>query len=143
MDLVLYKWEEFDDNGIWHHKDISKELLREDKIIKDINEHPEIIFATYAYIKVYSKTLFEHLNFSPGTYQDVFPSAKVMINAKKIYVAGDITVYYRQYISSSSKDVSIQNYVNLLNASRQVIGLREDNPKYYDILSFLALKIAY
>lgn len=143
IDLVLYRWEEFDEAGLWNTSDLCKDLLKEDRIITDIKDHPEIIFATYAYIKVYYKPLFKYLNFLPGTYQDVLPSAEVMINAKKIYVTGDITVYYRQYLTSSSKDVSIQNYLNLLNVSKQIIDLREKYQEYYDMLSFLALRIAY
>ena len=143
VDLVIYKWEEFDEKGLWNKKEISKELLREDKIITNIKDYPEIIFANYAYIKVYHKRLFKYLKFPPRTYQDVCPSARVMINAKKIYVAGDITVYYRQYHFSASKDVSCQNYLNLLIASKQVIDLRDKYPEFYDLLSFLALKIAY
>lgn len=143
VDLVIYKWEEFDENGLWHKKDIGKEILREEKIITNINDYPEIILDNYAYIKVYSKRLFSYLKFPPRTYEDICTSAKVMINAKKIYVAGDITVYYRQYSSSSSKDASCQNYLNLLIASKQVIDLRDKNPQYYELLSFLALRSAY
>ena len=143
IDLVLYRWEEFDEAGLWNTSDLCKDLLKEDRIITNIKDHPEIIFACYAYIKVYSKSLFKHLNFPPRTYQDNIVSCRVMINAKKIHVAGDICVYYRQRMDSSSKDLSNQNEFNLLTASKQVIDLRDENPEYYDILSFLALKSAY
>lgn len=143
VDLVLFRWEEFDDKGLWNRKDRCKELLKEDKVITNIKEYPEIIFASYAYIKVYPRKLFKYLDFPPGTYQDNIVSCRVMINAEKIFVAGDICVYYRQRSDSSSRDLSNQNDFNLLNSAKMVIDLRDENPQYYDILSFLALKSTY
>ena len=67
-----------------------------------------------------------------------------MINANKIYVSEDICAYYRQRPDSTSKEVSARNYLNLLIASRQVLDLRDESDrKYYDVLSFLALKLTY
>ncbi|SFL66527.1 Glycosyltransferases involved in cell wall biogenesis [Methanobrevibacter olleyae] len=143
IDLVIYKWEEFNENGLLNSSDIAKTSLKEHKIITNINDYPELIFATFAYIKVYSKRMFEFLDFPSGTYQDNIASARVMINANKIYVADDITVYYRQHEDSISHIISADNYLNILNASKHVIDLRDESPDYYDILSFLALKLVY
>ena len=144
VDLVMYKWEEFDENGLLNYNDIAKTSLKEHKIVTDINDYPELIFATYVYIKVYSRRLFEFLEFPPRSYQDNIASARVMINANKIYVSEDICAYYRQRSDSTSKEVSARNYINLLIASRQVLDLRDESDrKYYDVLSFLALKLTY
>lgn len=144
VDLVMYRWEEFNDKGMLNYSDIAKTSLKSHKIVMDINYYPELIFATYAYIKVYSKSLFEFLQFPPRSYQDNIASARVLINAKKIYVSEDICAYYRQRHDSTSKEVSANNYLNLLKASKQVIDLRnESDEKYYDVLSFLALKLTF
>lgn len=144
VDLVMYKWEEFDDRGLLNYNDIAKNTLKRHKIVTNINDYPELIFATYVYIKVYSKRLFKYLEFPPRSYQDNIVSARVMINSDKIYITEDVCCYYRQRPDSTSKEISTRNYLNLLIASKQVIDLRdESSSKYYDILSFLALKLTY
>lgn len=144
VDLVMYRWEEFDDNGLLDYPDIVKTSLKNHKIVTDINDYPELIFATYVYIKVYSKRLFEFLEFPPKSYQDNIASARVMVNANKIYVSEDICAYYRQRSDSTSKEISARNYLNLLTASKQVLNLRaESDERYYDVLSYLALKLTY
>jgi glycosyltransferase involved in cell wall biosynthesis len=144
VDLVMYKWEEFDENGLLNHNDLAKTSLKQHKIVTDINESPKLIFATYVYIKVYAKRLFPYLVFPPLSYQDNIASARVMINANKIYVADDICCYYRQREDSVSKEVSARNYLNILIAAKQVLDLRESSSdKYYNVLSYLALKLTY
>lgn len=143
VDLVLFRWEEFDENGLLNTKDLCKDLLKEDKIITDIKDYPEIIFATYAYIKVYSRKLFKYLDFPERNYQDNVVSARVMKNSKRIYVAGDIIVYYRQHDIQSTRKPPVSKYLDVLNSSRQVIDLREDCLDYYDLISFLSLKLVY
>lgn len=143
VDLVMYKWEEFNENGLLNSKDIAKTSLEKHKIVTSLNQSPELIFATYAYIKVYSRRLFKYLDFPPLSYQDNIASARVMINARRIYIADDICCYYRQRSDSTSKEVSARNYLNLLIASKQVIDLRDESHEHYDVLSFLALKLVY
>ena len=144
VDLIMYKWEEFDDNGLLNRYELSKESLKEHKIVTDINESPELIFATYVYIKVYAKRLFPYLVFPPLSYQDNIASARVMINANKIYITEDICCYYRQRYDSVSKEVSARNYLNILIAAKQVLDLRDSSSdKFYNVLSFLALKLTY
>lgn len=144
VDLVLYRWEEFNEDGLLNWDTVPKKFLKEHKIITDINEYPEVIFATYVYIKVYAKRLFEYLDFPPRSFQDNIASARVMINSNKIYVSEDICCYYRQRKGSASHIISGENYLNLLKASKQVIDLRdESSEEYYDILSFLALRLTY
>ena len=103
VDLVMYKWEEFNENGLLNSKDIAKTSLEKHKIVTSLNQSPELIFATYAYIKVYSRRLFKYLDFPPLSYQDNIASARVMINARRIYIADDICCYYRQRSDSTSK----------------------------------------
>lgn len=144
VDLVMYKWEEFDDTGFLNYNDIAKNSLKNHKIVTNINDYPELIFATYVYIKVYSRRLFKYLEFPPRSYQDNIASARVMINSEKIYITEDICCYYRQRPDSVSKEISARNYLNLLIASKQIIDLRDDSSsEYYDVLSFLALKLTY
>lgn len=144
VDLIMYKWEEFDENGLLNRQDLAKTSLKQHKIITDINESPELIFATFVYIKVYAKRLFQYLVFPPRSYQDNIASATVMINANKMYIADDICCYYRQRGDSTSKEVSARNYLNILIAAKQVLDLRENSSdKYYNVLSYLALKLTY
>lgn len=144
VDMVLYRWEEFNENGLLNWDTVPKKFLKEHKIITDINEYPEVIFATYVYIKVYAKRLFPYLEFPSRSFQDNLSSARVMINSNKIYVSEDICCYYRQRKDSVSHEVSGENYLNLLKSSKQVIDLRdESSDEYYDILSFLALRLTY
>jgi len=103
-----------------------------------------LIFSTFAYIKVYAKRLFQYLLFPPLSYQDNIASARVMINANKIYVTEDICCYYRQRGDSVSKEVSARNYLNILISAKQVLDLRENSDdKYYNVLSYLALKLTF
>ena len=143
IDLIMYKWEEFNENGLLNRRDISKDLLKKNRLITDINEFPELIFATYAYIKVYSKSLFEYLEFPPIYFQDNIASARVLVNAKKIFISEDITIYYRQHDSQATSVLNSEKYFDVFKAAKQVINLREDYLHYYDILSFLALKLVY
>ena len=141
IDLVMYKWEEFDENGLLKHKDVAKSSLEKCRIVTSLNKSPELIFATFCYIKVYSRRLFKYIDFPPLSYQDNIVSARVMTNANKIYIADDICCYYRQRSDSVSKEVSARNYLNLLIASKQVMDLREYSREHYDVLSFLALRL--
>lgn len=143
VDLVIYKWEEFKGKELLNVNDVSKVLLREEKVVTDINDCPGLIFATYATIKVYSKRLFEFLEFPSITYEDNVVSARVMINSNKMYVADDITMFYRRHGNQITSIYSSKKYLDMLDASKQVIDLREDYPDYYDTLSFLALKLVY
>jgi len=144
LDLVMYKWEEFNEKGLLYRNDIAKTSLKQHKIVTNINDAPELIFATFAYIKVYAKRLFQYLVFPPRSYQDNIASARVMINANKIYVTEDICCYYRQRGDSVSKEVSARNYLNILISAKQVLDLRENSDdKYYNVLSYLALKLTF
>ena len=144
IDLVIYKWEEVNENGLLNRSDIAKTLLKEEKTITDINDFPEIIFATFAYIKVYSRRMSEFLEFAPSNFQDVIPSAKVMMNSKKMFVADDVTVFYRQHQGQVSTEMSARKYLTLISVTKEVIDLRDSSSEeYFDILSFLALKLVY
>ena len=143
IDLVIYKWEEFKGNQRLFVNDVAKVLLNEEKVVTDINDCPGLIFATYATIKVYSKRLFEFLEFPPITYEDNIVSARVMVNSNKMYVADDITMFYRRHGNQITSIFSSEKYLNILAASKQVIDLRDEYLDYYDTLSFLALKLVY
>ena len=143
IDLVIYRWEEFNENGLLNRKDVAKTLLEEEKVITNINDFPGLIFATYSGIKVYSKRLFEFLEFPSITYEDNVVSARAMLNSNKIYIADDIVMFYRRHGNQITKTSSSENYLDILAASKQVIDLRDDYLDYYDTISFLALKLVY
>jgi glycosyltransferase involved in cell wall biosynthesis len=143
IDLLIYKWEEFNENGLLNLNNVTKNLLKEEKVITNINDYPELIFATYAYIKVYSKRLVDYLEFPQILFEDNIVSARVMVNSNKIFIVDDITVYYRQHGNQITSEYSANKYLNVLASSKQIIDLREDYFEYYDVLSFLALRLLY
>ena len=75
----------FDSEGEIDSMDIHQEIYKEDRIITDLNEVPEVIFATSACNKVYPKKFFSYLNFPSMLYEDNIVAANVLINSKNQY----------------------------------------------------------
>lgn len=144
LDLLIFPYMELRNGKTVESNDLSSRALKESKTIRDLNDCPEIIFSTFAHIKIYSRDLIKYMIFPPlHSHQDNFPSANVMVNSRKIRVTTDFHSYYRVRSDSMSHAYNHKIALNLLKASKQILDLRQDHSQYFDVLSFLALKLVY
>lgn len=144
VDLLMFPFKEIKNGKIYESNDLISKALKEPKIITDLNECPELIFSTFAHIKIYSKDLIKYINFPAlKSHQDNIVSANVMVNCDKIMITNDFYHYYRVRDDSVSHSYNHNIALNLLKASKQIIDLRSITPEYYDVLSFLALKLVF
>ena len=141
VDLVIYKYVLFDSEGEIDSMDIHQEIYKEDRIITDLNEVPEVIFATSVCNKVYPKKFFSYLNFPSMLYEDNIVAANVLINSKKVIIITDSIYYYRhgENESSISQSVSKKNCNDLLRSNNQLLNLKDEYPIYSRLLYFLTI----
>ena len=141
VDLVIYKYVLFDSEGEIDSMDIHQEIYKEDRIITDLNEVPEVIFATAPWNKIYPKKFFSYLNFPSMLYEDNIVAANVLINSKKVIIITDSIYYYRHGDNSHSRSQSVskKNCNDLLRSNNQLLNLKDEYPIYSRLLYFLTI----
>lgn len=144
-DLVIYKYELFNPDGAIPPKDIHQKIYEKDHIITNLNDVPEIIFATASWNKIYSKKLFPYLNFPSILYEDNITSVETLINSNKIIVTTDSTYYYRYEEDGSSitQLISKKNNEDLIRCILLILKVKDNCSEYEDLIYFLALKFTY
>ena len=144
VDLVIYKYVLFDSEGEIDSMDIHQEIYKEDRIITDLNEVPEVIFATAPWNKIYPKKFFSYLNFPSMLYEDNIVAANVLINSKKVIIITDSIYYYRHGDNSHSRSQSVskKNCNDLLRSNNQLLNLKDEYPIYSRLLYFLTLNFS-
>ena len=141
-DLFIYKYELFSRSGKKYPIDIHQEIYRTSRVITNITEIPEIIFATSPCNKIYPKKFIQFLEFPSMHYEDNIISAKILFNSKKIIVSTSCTYFYRQReskIASITKQFSKKNCLDLVQSNMQYHALLDKYPEYKKMIAWINL----
>lgn len=137
-DLLIYNWEVHTDDDHIEPLSVHNQSANENKIIEDLSEFPEIFFLTSAWNKIYHKSLFEYLNYKKGLYEDNVVTAKVLLNANKIFLSKDATYYYRKNDSSITENISMDNVFGLSQSIKELFEFKDS--KYFPQIKLLTIK---
>lgn len=140
LDLFIYEYEYFSSSNKVYPRNPSAILFSENKIITDICDFPEIIFATSVCNKVFKKDLINDLRFAESRIEDVMFSTQTTFHARNIYVCNDCKYYYRKREESNSKTDEYysnkESYWDHLNVNRQMCELVVHFPEYKKLIDW-------
>lgn len=139
-DLLIYNWEFFTDDGHVEPPSIHNQNTNKNIILNDISNFPEIFLVTSAWNKIYHKSLFKHLNYAKGLYEDNIVTSLVLLNSKKIYLSKDSLYFYRKNSSSITQNICINNLLDLSKSIKLLFDLKKDYPQYFNQIKFLIIK---
>lgn len=137
-DIVLYEYEYFSRSGKTYARNPSAALFTHDRLITDILDAPEIIFATSVCNKVFTREMAKYLHFPNSKYEDVIASANTTFRAEKIYITNKCKYYYRKREDNSSTMDNYlmrkQNYFDHLSINWSLKELGKDFPRYRELV---------
>lgn len=134
-DLLIFNADFYDKDV--NFLEVHKANFKENKIISDIHDFPELIFLTSTGGKVFNKSLFKYLNFSSKTYDDNLVAVNTILNASSIVLLKDATYFYRDNVNSITHDIKIKNVFDLTSSIKELFDL--DN----DFVNLLAIKFIH
>ena len=127
VDLLIYSWETYDGNKVIQTNNIHHQGFRENTLIDDINNFPEVFFLTSAWNKIYHKSLFSLLKYSKGFYEDNYVTCNVLLKAKRVFYSKDSTYYHRKNRDSITEKISKNNVIDLCNVISNLYEFNNDN----------------
>lgn len=144
-DLVIYKYKLFSESKNEYPIDIHQEIYKKTRLIEDIKDVPEIIFATSPCNKIYPKKLIPFLNFPKKLYEDNVVAAEISFNSKRIFITDECTYFYRIREcgnESRTQKINKNRCVDLTDINVQLYQLIESYPDYREMITWLNLQFA-
>lgn len=134
-DFVIYEYDYFSSSGKKYPRNPSEKLFKENILIEDITQFPEIIFSMSTCNRVYSKNFKSMLYFSDEKFEDVLVSINTLFSANSICCTKDCKYFYRkrENENKSTMDTYLdkkENYYDHLNINCKIYDLRHQYPDY-------------
>ncbi|WP_409200107.1 glycosyltransferase family 2 protein [Methanobrevibacter sp. DSM 116169] len=141
-DLLVYNSQFFSNDSKNIPLDLHQLNIKEDKIINNLKEFPQLIFLVSAWNKIFTKKLAKFLDFPSGYYEDNIAILNTILNSNKIYLNSEVKYYYRRSgdDSSISTSISLKNCLDLCNIVFNIFKLKKEHFDYSKYLNILALK---
>jgi len=141
-DLVLYEYEYYSKSGKAYSRNPSGKLFLQNRVVTDITEAPEIIFATSVCNKVFRKALLDDIVFPQSQMEDVMFSTLSTFRVDRIKITNCCKYYYRkreqtnQISKTDSYYTNKHNYLDHLETNIQMYALIEEYPNYKEIIDW-------
>lgn len=138
-ELLIYNSEFFSDNLENIPLDIHQLNIKEDMVITDLNEYPQLIFSTAVWNKIFDKKLFKFLNFPNKHYEDTVVAINTVLNSNKIYLNSESKYFYRRSgdDSSTTTTISLKSCRDLYETITEIFSLET---KYSNLIKAINLK---
>ncbi|PZM67229.1 glycosyltransferase family 2 protein [Paenibacillus dendritiformis] len=139
-DIVIFEYEYYSELGKTYLRNPSAILFEQEKMITDIRDYPEIIFATSVCNKMFTKQLLSDLWFSNSQMEDVLFSTKTTFMASRVYITNRCKYYYRKRdrIEDMSKTDTYflikENYLDHLQVNCDLKKMINEYPEYKTLI---------
>lgn len=146
VDILIYEYEYFSGTNKMYKRNPSEKLFTVDKEIRDIQDYPEIIFATSVCNKVFSKNVLEGLIFTNSQIEDALFSTLTTIKAKKVYVTNQFKYFYRKReekhkpSKTDSYFLNKESYLDHLVLNEEINELAIEYPAYKSMIDWFNVR---
>ena len=139
-DLLIYNGEMFTDDGHVEPPNIHNQKFNVNAVIENLNDFTGIFLLSSACNKIYHKKLFKYLNYPEGYYEDNEITARVLLNSDRIFLSCDSTYFYRKNSSSITKNIKLDNVLDLSKSVKALSDLLKEYSNYSQQIKLPVIK---